>query len=355
LISRKSIEQKKKEALLSIVGFNTLAIFAILASTFALLQKSILGRIHVLRSQFRNLADRRLSTPFVWPHGDEINDLGIALEEARTILNDYLEAIEEQKKAVEHINLNLEKMVQERSEQLVQSSRLVSLGEMAAGMAHEINNPLAIILGKSTKLRRMIAPQQNASELLPELDKVDSTVHRIGKIIRGLRTFSRDGREDDFESASLGQIIGDTLELCASRFKNHDVDLRVPTLEADLSLECRPVQIGQVLLNLLNNAFDAITELPDKWVELSIHDKGPNLEIWITDSGAGIPQAIRDKLMQPFFTTKPVGKGTGLGLSICRGILQAHHGSFEIDSTCANTRFVLRLPKQQPQTETKAA
>jgi len=98
-------------------------------------------------------------------------------------------------------------------------------------------------------------------------------------------------------------------------------------------------------LNLLNNAVDAVQALPEKWVRLSVFEKGDELEIAITDSGNGIPESLRAKMGQPFFTTKEVGQGTGLGLSISRGIVEAHGGTLQLDTSCAHTRFVVRLPK----------
>ena len=100
-----------------------------------------------------------------------------------------------------------------------------------------------------------------------------------------------------------------------------------------------------MLLNLLNNAVDAVQPLPEKWVELKVKNVGKDVEISVTDSGRGIPEKIRDKLGQPLFTTKVVGQGTGLGLSISRGIVEANGGSLNLDPDCEHTRFVVVLPK----------
>jgi signal transduction histidine kinase len=101
------------------------------------------------------------------------------------------------------------------------------------------------------------------------------------------------------------------------------------------------------LLNLIGNSFDAVQELPEKWIKVNICDLGKEVEISVTDSGLGIPEAIREKITQPFFTTKEIGKGTGLGLSISRGIVESHNGRLFVDATCANTRIVVVLPKLQ--------
>src|SRR5262249_34026595 len=103
-------------------------------------------------------------------------------------------------------------------------------------------------------------------------------------------------------------------------------------------------QIGQVLLNLLSNAFDAVEHAPEKWVALSFSHQDGRVEIAIEDSGPGIPGDLRQRMFQPFFTTKPVGKGTGLGLSISHGIIHAHGGSLVLDESSDHTRFVMSLP-----------
>jgi C4-dicarboxylate-specific signal transduction histidine kinase len=112
-------------------------------------------------------------------------------------------------------------------------------------------------------------------------------------------------------------------------------------------LECRQVEISQVLLNLLSNAFDAVVDCSDRWVDLKFMDHSNEVEIRIMDSGRPIPSEIRQKMFQPFFTTKIIGKGTGLGLSISKGIIEGHQGTVKLAEGGENTEFVIRLPKVQ--------
>lgn len=227
---------------------------------------------------------------------------------------------------------------------LLESSKMSSLGEMAGGIAHEINNPLAIIHGKASAMRRRftrgLIDVEKSNE---DLNKIEATVERISKIIKGLRSFSRNVEQDPMEKIKLQQVIDDTLELCKERFRNHNIDLKVNCPE-DIIISCRPAQISQVIMNLLNNAHDAIEKFPQKWVSLDVKNSGSRIEISVTDSGTGISSEIVDKMMQPFFTTKEVGKGTGLGLSISKGIVEDHQGLLRYDSTSKNTRFVIELP-----------
>ncbi len=229
---------------------------------------------------------------------------------------------------------------------LLHGAKMSSLGEMSAGIAHEINNPLTVISIRSRQIQEQIERGDwSKQSIAPHFDAIEETVERISKIIRGLQAFARDGERTRFETVKLRTIVEDTLSLCRSRFKNHGIRLDYdPARFADLPLECNPVQISQVLLNLLNNAHDAVQNLPAPWVRIETRSDGSFAEIRITDSGGGVPAAIRERVMQPFFTTKQPGKGTGLGLSISLGIVKFHEGTLSLDEARENTCFVIRLP-----------
>ncbi len=254
-------------------------------------------------------------------------------------------------KPIRHIGVNWD-ITEQRAQELriLQSSRMASLGEMASAIAHEINNPLAIISGQIDLLRSYVAKGEVPNEkLMTAMERIDKMALRVAVIIRGLRTFSRDGSGDPTETVLLGTLIDDTVALCQARFLNHRVSLVVSIDKESRTadLECRPTQISQVLVNLLNNAFDAAKDQPERWVNLDAEAFGDFVQIRVTDSGAGIPPEIQDKVMQPFFTTKSIGEGTGLGLSISLGIVSSHDGKLTIDKNCPNTRFVILLPRRQ--------
>ncbi len=268
--------------------------------------------------------------------------------------DELLKTVETQEAEIKKYTEELEVKVAERTASLVkaqaelaQNARISALGEMSAGIAHEINNPLAIIGGKTFNLiKKLKAGPVETDLLIKDIEKIEQTTNRIAKIIKGLRAFSRDGAQDPFEKVGLRSIIEDALELCSTRFKNQGVELGLE-FEGDIEIQCRPTQIGQVIFNLVGNAFDAIQTLDEKWIKIIVEAAGEKVHIRLMDSGHGIPEAIREKILQPFFTTKEVGKGTGLGLSISKGIIEAHHGSLEIDSASVHTCFVITLPRLQ--------
>ncbi|WP_408096532.1 CHASE domain-containing protein [Peredibacter sp. HCB2-198] len=232
--------------------------------------------------------------------------------------------------------------------QLIHSSKMASLGEMASGMAHEINNPLTIILGKIQVITLMLEELEiHHPSIFEEINKIKTTTDRIGKIVKGLRTFSRGSYNDPFEFVPLERVVTETLDLCAEKFRATGIELKIEDIPP-VSIICRPSQISQVLLNLFNNAYDAIEGLEEKWIQLSFEViKDNRILIIVTDSGHGIPSEVAEKIMEPFFTTKDVRRGTGLGLSIAKGIIEAHGGNIWLDMENTRTRFIIELKTRE--------
>jgi C4-dicarboxylate-specific signal transduction histidine kinase len=196
--------------------------------------------------------------------------------------------------------------------------------------------------------QRIESPPIDPGELRRSVRMLRELGDRMTRIVRTVRSLARDVSGDPFESVALAQMIRDVLFLAEERLRKLAVAIRLGPVAEDLRVECRGAQISQVLLNLIGNAADAVRDLPERWIELDVREKQEAVEIAVTDSGAGIPVAIRERIMAPFFTTKPPGQGTGLGLSISRALVEAHGGSLRIDPLSAHTRFVVWLPRRQP-------
>jgi PAS domain S-box-containing protein len=245
--------------------------------------------------------------------------------------------------------------LEEHRSRAIHSSKMATLGELAAGIAHEINNPLAVLLGNAERLdglagRAILAssPGVEPFEVRKVAEKLIQVCERITRIIQGLKGFARDGSRDPFVATSLSRVVGETLEFCSHRLKGRGVRFEVGAIP-DVRIECRGVQISQVLLNLLNNGFDAVQDSPEAWVkvdaQVAAQVDGGRVELRVTDSGKGIPDPIAARIMEPFFTTKSPGQGTGLGLSIAQAIVREHRGELVLDRSGPHTRFVLSLPQ----------
>ncbi len=233
-----------------------------------------------------------------------------------------------------------EAMKLERSKALL-NAKLASLGEMSAGIAHEINNPLAIISGMIYILK---SAKSDPEESLRLLDSIQKASDRIARIVLGLRKFSRTSDKATISEHNLNKIIDEAIILLNTRAKQYSVNLTV-NADAEYMILCDEIEIEQVLINLVNNGIDAVRYLPHKWVNLTLTSNENEVILRVQDSGPGISPADRKKLFQPFFTTKPSGEGTGLGLSIVKGILQEHDATIELDEKDPHTCFELKFKK----------
>ena len=232
-------------------------------------------------------------------------------------------------------------------EQLLREKRIEALSHMAGGLAHEINNPLAIIQGRAIELKHLAAGDEPlAVRVRAACENIIQTSDRAIKILRGLKGFGREASKDPMEFASIYEITEQCVELQQARFHTRNIEVRL-ALEPDIPLLlCRETQIGQILTNVLNNAFDAIVQSDsvERWISLTAERAEDNIHIDITDSGPGIEDHFKAHLMEPFFTTKELGLGMGVGLSLSRAIAQDHGGTLALCKDTEHTCFRLVLP-----------
>lgn len=248
----------------------------------------------------------------------------------------------------------LELALEEEKKKMQLSAKMISLGEMSAGIAHEINNPLSVISGSAGVAQRALSREpMDTQKINDALEKIQKMSDRIAKIIKSLRQFARDDQMDPMIVYSLHDIIEETIDIIRTKLDRAGVNVSID-VSKDNKIWCRPVQMSQVILNLISNAIDAIDSRPDsneppneKWIKIFLESKQHLLRLHIVDSGPGIPEAIRDRIMNPFFTTKEVGKGTGLGLSLSKGIAEDHGGDLILDSSAPHTSFILELPSAE--------
>jgi C4-dicarboxylate-specific signal transduction histidine kinase len=229
-------------------------------------------------------------------------------------------------------------------EKLADASKMIIIGEIAGGIAHEINNPLAIVMGKAEViLGRLNAGIQNTDQLKEDILKIELSANRIKKIVSGLKAFAKKSDDELMRTVKITEIIENALDFSAEKTKAQNINITI-NCDPEFTIHCRPFQMTQALLNLFSNSFDAIQNLPQKWIEITVIKKKRVVSLSFIDSGGGIDPAIQIKMMNPFFTTKDIGQGAGLGLSITKGIIESHNGSLIYDRNSKNTRFIIELP-----------
>jgi two-component system NtrC family sensor kinase len=242
------------------------------------------------------------------------------------------------------------------NQQLIVAGRLAEIGEMSAGFAHEINNPLQIIRSEQTlaetilddlRASGQLADSEDVADLLDSVRQIRIQVDRCAGVTQGILKFARH-TEPAVREVSLTEFIPEVAAMVATKAAVSGIDL-VLSVPRDLPrVRADRAQLQQVILNLLNNAFDAVEQqhgAEGGEVELGVAAEGDRVEISVRDNGTGISEGDLDKIFTPFFSTKPVGKGTGLGLSICFGIVESMGGSIRVASQeCIGTTFTVSLP-----------
>ncbi len=310
-------------------------------------------------------------------------------QQAAAQLEKLEEAVRERTAEITRTNAALQAEIAERKHlqgQLVQSEKLASIGQLAAGVAHEINNPIGYILSNFgtledylTKLFEMLAVYESAECNVSEpavaarlRDKREQTeleflkedipilmveskqgITRVRQIVQDLKDFSRVDSTQDFQLANLHQGIDATLNIVASEIK-YKADV-IKEYGAIPDIECLPSQINQVVMNLLVNAAHAIGEQRGR-ITIRTGTEGEQVWLEVADTGSGIAPETLNRIFEPFFTTKPVGKGTGLGLSLSYGIVQKHQGRIDVDSVVGTgTTFRVTLPIRRPAPQGEAS
>jgi C4-dicarboxylate-specific signal transduction histidine kinase len=233
-------------------------------------------------------------------------------------------------------------------ERQLREQRMMALAQMASGLAHEISNPLGIIHARASDLSDTAdeEPSVPSDVVRKTCTSIIGTADRAIRILRGLKMFSRDGASDPTDLFKLESVIDETIELMRSRLMKHAIRLQQDMEQPLPSISGHEVQISQILMNLMNNAVDAIDEAnsPERWIRIRTTVALDKVYIDVIDSGPGIPAENREKLMQPFFTTKSGGSGIGIGLSLSKAIAADHGGSLDLLDMDEHTCFRLTLP-----------
>ncbi len=350
----KAIEKARLAAILVAV---VVLILAILMLTFFI--KIITNPLKQLVDITDQVSHGDLSKRVTLDQRDEIGHLAI-------IFNKMIDSLKQSRDEIEEYNRNLEQKIVERTleleeiqQHLTQSEKLSAIGQLAAGVAHELNNPLGGILGYAQftleKLHKNIKDgdaQKYAPKYVKYLEDIETQARRCKTIVQNLLRFSRTSRTTDFTDINANQVIEDTLTFMEHQLHMNQIDLEIKLDENIPLIQGNSSQLQQVLTNLVINAMHASPE--DSKIKVLSRFSPPlgefsgAVEIVIIDEGCGISQENVKKIFEPFFTTKQVGKGTGLGLSVSYGIIKDHGGEIKVESTVGEgSIFIIVLPIQE--------
>lgn len=236
------------------------------------------------------------------------------------------------------------KKIETTTKELEHLNKIASLGRMASGIVHEINNPIAIIRGYELIYSTLKKNNALTPEKYEEMHvKIQQMAERIQHIIKGLKIIAHKDNCEFNSLVSIQYLIKESIELSALKIKESAVSIEFEELNPDVEVWGDHVQLSQIIINLISNAIDAINHLSSPWIYIFCKREDKFIKIYVKDCGNGIPKEAVEKIFDPFYTSKKVGKGTGLGLSISQKIAEAHKGELYVDTSEPNTTFVLKL------------
>lgn len=242
----------------------------------------------------------------------------------------------------------MERRIAEQQAMVIHASKMITVGEMAGSIAHEINTPLNAISMLAQSMEEKLAKRSIEPALVRKnLLKIAEIVHKVSRTTSALLNYSRMKNPRGAQATDIHEILEDIKFLCEQQLAKRGIKLEYHSeLPADTLFTCRVNEVVQILVVLINNASDAIAELSEKWIRLKAYSFDNQVVFEIQDSGSGIPRHVAEKMFSPYFTTKAAGKGTGLGLSVAAQLARSHGGELSYIPENTNTTFRLLIPQQ---------
>ena len=352
------VQQQTRAITLQTIGSTIVVVVVGAAFVILFTRRFVATPIHELIKGTKAVSAMQLDQPINISRGSqELDELTDSFNRMRERLKIAVDELNEMQQTLESKVAERTGQLQDAHRKLLQSDRLVSLGQLAASVAHEINNPVSGVLNLSILLERLMAsgqfPEGREAEFRKYLSQISTETARVGRIVTDLLAFSRRSKPQRVP-ADLNKLVLSTLGLVGHKLKLLNAET-VLELQEDLPLiECDPSQIQQVILNLILNGAQAMQ--PKGGGQLTVRTRlladGEDVELLVRDAGEGIASENLAKIFDPFFTTKADGKGVGLGLAVLYGIVKAHDGEVEVASQRnEGASFAVTLPRIARNTE----
>jgi signal transduction histidine kinase len=266
-----------------------------------------------------------------------MQDLGVYHQQIR----ESYERLAEAKRALFERELKIQLF-----EKLANASRMAALDRLAGGVGHEINNPLmALTLNADALSSELQEPDTDRKKMQEQVRKIREAKDRIAGIVSSLMVIGSGNPDEAPRSVPIESILDSVRHLCMAKFAQSGVALKVISCDRQLSVHAQHMFVSQSLVHLLNNAFDAVLESDEKWIRIEVAEENDDVRLKVVDSGSGIPESLRERIFDPFFSTKEVGQGVGLGLSLARKYIEMQGGELTLDANSDHTCFTFALKK----------
>jgi C4-dicarboxylate-specific signal transduction histidine kinase len=256
---------------------------------------------------------------------DEIDSLVVSVNEMFSRLENEFNQRVLAEKELTKMNFNLEKLIDKRTKQLVEANKLATLGEMAGGVAHEINSPLSVVHGLNNRLLRLVKEDGTRDKMITSLVKIGNLVDRIFIITKGLGMFSKDSSQDKFVEKDIFILTDTIVKYANARFLKLNVKIYIKDIDCNFQINCQEATVAQIINTLISNAVHRVKDLKENWISLSLKKVDEENEMWINDGSKGLNTDVKKFIENPFSARRGVDKGSGLELSLLCGMIETQN------------------------------
>jgi C4-dicarboxylate-specific signal transduction histidine kinase len=276
---------------------------------------------------------------------DEIDELVSSINFMMTNLEGEFGKRKNAEKKLTQLNVNLENIIEDRTKQLLETNKLAALGEMAGGVAHEINTPLSVVYARVKKINKTLKSENISDEnIFHSLENIISVLDRIFTITNGLRYFAVDSVKEPMTKSNLNELIKEVIYFCQERYRSTNVKVELSKESDEAMIFCKSKSLGQALITLVKSSITSAAPTLNKWVLIKIEYNEKDVSIIISDSALKTESYVKSNIENPFSTSTGVEKGSGLELGMIKGIIELHNGNIWISDQESENKFIIKLP-----------